>query len=245
MTDIIVKDENNTMQPVNDNNDYSIFHSDNESLKESIQVNHGPEGINVYDLEKVEVDGSTWVMSTLEGLQETKEIQGIIIFQKHTRSYWEKSLDDGGEEVAPDCYSDNAEIGHGNPGGSCYTCPFAEWGSDPKGGKGQACQKKLILFLIMKEDFLPVVVSIPPTSLKYMKKYLMKLSSKGIAYYSIITAFTLQKEKSNGKEFSLVIPRMAEKLTDQQKSKVQAFHDYLKPVLTKQPIIYPESPTEG
>ena len=151
-------------------------------------------------LEKVKnpSGGSTsFEIDTLEGEESVKSIVGIIINHKSQRAYWEVDFNQGGGGTPPDCFSDDTIEGIGSPSGLCKTCPNSQFGS-ASDGASQACKLTMLMFVVQKEGYLPVVVQAPPTSVKVFSKYLMKLTSNHYPITETITEITLEKAKSKG-----------------------------------------------
>ena len=85
--------------------------------------------------------------------------------------------------------------GIGDPGGECETCPMNAWQSG-KNEHGKACKEQRAVFLLRPESLLPCVVSIPPSSLKSFKRYMLGLASAGWKYQRVVTRFALAKAKN-------------------------------------------------
>jgi len=210
---------------------YSLMEMDAEQLGKIIEQNIGDQGINRFDLDSIGVPsgGATrWTVPTLEGDEAQEAITGIIIHWKDVRAFW--STDYSGGNTPPECYSDDARKGVGDPGGKCSECPYSQWGSGS--GDAQACKKMRIIFLIRSGDILPVVITSPPTSLTNIKKYFMRLASRGIPYYGVVSSLELEKAVSGGGiEYSKIVPKYESKLNDDQLKDIKAIKDILQPKL--------------
>lgn len=213
-----------------------------------IADNLGGQDVSEFDLVRLTVPSGKatkyrWEVPTLEGSDAVDEIDGIIVFQKQTRAWWPTSIDDGGGNTPPSCSSPDARVGFGkqnatknnpNPEGDprsqvCAQCPHAQFGSG-KEGRGQACQQKAQLFLLMKTGFLPAVVSVPATSLGALKKYMLALANAGIRYDQVATAFALEKAaNAGGVEHAVIKPRLAGRLDPETAAKARAYGDALRP----------------
>jgi hypothetical protein len=173
------------------------LYTDFDLLKEVLKANAGEGGFAVNDLDKVKLPtgGSTvWEVPTMEGSDATKEIRGVIIYWDDVRQFWEKPLEETGGNTPPDCYSDDMTHGIGVPGGECATCHFNEFGTATK-GEGKGCAEKRRLFILLPDRSLPVVLAGPPSSLKQIRQYLLRLASNARPYYGVLTAFTLEAVK--------------------------------------------------
>jgi hypothetical protein len=159
-------------------------------------------------------------------------VVGIVIATQHTRAYWKESFDETGGGTPPDCVSEDGETGIGAPGGECAGCPLAQFGSAEK-GSGKACSEKRLVFMALPDEILPVCFKAPPTSLKNAKSYLMGLTSRGKKLYEVLTAITLEKDKSKsqGITYSKMVFR---KVGDvRNKELIAAYATAIKPYLIK------------
>lgn len=194
-------------------------------LAEMIEENLGGEGINRFELEQIKVGaGGTpgYLISQGDEKKMAESFDAIIVHQQSNRSYWEKSFDDGGGDTGvPDCQSDDGVSGSGDIGDGrgkmrrpCETCEKSQWGSDPKGGKGQWCQsrKSVYLYRTEAEGFFPSVLNVPPTSLKAMRDYGTKLLGKGIRISRALHRFTTVTEPRGGRDTTMVRPKFLRRL---------------------------------
>jgi len=183
----------------------------NVDVTEVIRINLGNVKISPLDLDQIKIPaggGKVWTYETIDGEEDTKIIEGIIVFTTTTRVYWETSYEESGGGSPPDCVSIDMIHGRGEPGGLCPQCPLSEFGSAPprKGqdeSRAQACQERRFIFLVMPNAALPYVINLPPTSLNPSKKYLLRLASNGVNFYERITRIELEPDKStDGHKFS-------------------------------------------
>ena len=204
------------------------------TLREALQENLGGAGLSPFDLDKVKIPsggGTTWAVPTLEGEDEVKELLGIIVHVQNARAYW--AGDFAGGQTPPDCVSDDAVYGVGNPGGECAKCPYAAFGSD-KNRRGQACKLIQRMFLLQAGATLPLVVNLPPGSLKGARKYLLRLVSAGQKASGVVTRITLEKDKNaDGIVFSKALFQMAGKLDEAQAAQARAYGQALAPVFKR------------
>lgn len=178
-------------------------------------------GLTVFDLDRIKVPsggGLAWEIPTLEGKPEiAQSVEGIIVSWREPRAYWKESFASGGGGNPPDCASNDGSFGVGDPGIQCAVCPNAQFGTavNDKGerGRGQACKQMRLLFVVRPGELLPVAMFLPPTSLGPIRQYFLRLSSKSKPYYSVVTAFELQKKKNaGGIEYASVVPRVVREL---------------------------------
>lgn len=165
----------------------------------ALKENLAGERISEFDLDRIKVPGSggiAWEIPTLEGPSVAPTIEGLILGVFTRRGYWESSNVDGSP---PDCFSIDGINGTGTPSGECAGCPFNEFGSavrpDGSQGTGKRCKERRLIFVLRKEDMLPVVISAPPTSIKIVKQFLMRLP---VASYQAYVKFGLKRVQGNG-----------------------------------------------
>jgi hypothetical protein len=148
----------------------------------------------------------------LEGPKEFKVLEGVIVAWKDTRQYYASNFSDGGSQP-PDCSSQDSITGMGDPGGACFDCPFSKFGSTETGGKGQACKQTRLLFILREFDVLPLVLVVPPASLKPLQKYMLQLASRSLPYFGVVSKFSLEKTKNDqGIAYSRIVPSLANTL---------------------------------
>lgn len=187
--------------------DYAIMTiGEGSDIGEVIEENLGGENISTQDLVRIKVPAGgskIWSIPSISGDdEELKELEGIILFTQVQRAFWQEDYTGG--STPPDCFAADGKVGEGSPGGQCLRCPNSKFQS-ASNGRGQACTQKHAMFLLRQDSLLPMIVSIPPTSLKNSKGYLLDLISKRKMISSVITRLTLTQDKNNdGMKFSKV-----------------------------------------
>jgi len=213
-----------------------VFNTDLALVTQAISENMGPSGITEFDLQRITVPsggGMFWKIPTLEGPKAAPTLRGVIVFQRDIRAYWKEALEKSGGGAPPDCSSIDSISGHGKPGGLCHACPLAQFGSDDD-KRGQACKQAKQLFILRGENLLPEVVSVPPTSLKNAKKYLLSLSNAGISYWAVLTEMTLSEAKNaGGLTYSQINFKFSGRLDARTQVAAQRYSEMLKPMLLK------------
>ena len=219
------------------NKEYAILKTGIEALPDILRENIGSEGLSSFDLDRIKIPAGgmqAWSIPGVDGEEVVKEFTGVVIYHKLGRALWKDSLEDSGGGSPPDCSSDDSITGIGDPGGDCAKCSFAKFGSDPKGGKGQACKQVKQLFVIRENALLPVCLSLPPTSLMPAKKFLLRLASNGLPYYGVLVRFGLEKvNNGSGIEYSRVVLNTAARLTAEQAAQFKQYSLSLRPHLDK------------
>lgn len=165
-----------------------------------VRENLGDGGMTPLDLTRIRVPaggGLAWEYPTADGIEPRASFEGVILSRQNARAYWATPLDQGAGNAPPDCRSNDAEYGVGDPGGDCKRCPMAQWGSK-EGSNAQACKALTLLYVLVPGEGLPVVVVAPPTSLRPVKDYMLRLTSAGTPYWGCVTRFSLVKTKNTG-----------------------------------------------
>ncbi len=179
---------------------FAIFGADIDvtAIRDAMQENLAGEDVSAFDLPRVKVPaggGTTFSVPTIDGEQDMKELVGIIAFVQPGRSWWQVSMEESGGGSAPDCSSTDGLTG--TKFGDCTACKYNQFGSARK-GSGKDCKETRSVFLLQPDGALPTVISVPPTSLKPLKSYLMRLTSAGLPFSGVVTKITLNKAKNAG-----------------------------------------------
>ena len=175
------------------------------------------------------------------------ELIGVIVDNHAANAYWKGVYGDAAAEGnLPDCSSLDGVLGIGAPGGNCATCPLNQWGSDPKDGKGgKACKNLRRLYDTLDGEFLPVLLTLPPTSIKNFSHYIIKrVLPTGLRASEVVTRAILKKAKNKrGILYSQVFFQFVRKLTAEEVQKVQSFAPSIKS-LTRQVAITQEETSD-
>jgi len=181
----------------------------------------GAGGMQMSDLERIVVPTggvTSWTVNTINGEESRKEIFAAIVDNTETRGYWEQSFDEEPNQP-PVCFSQDCITGISESealGGDCGKCPMDQWGSAAK-GNGKACKQRRIFLLITPDSALPVVLSIPSTSLKTVRKDFIRASGFGFRLSESMWKFTLTQEKSNdGIKYSVANATFVRGLTEEE-----------------------------
>lgn len=156
-----------------------------------------------------------------------KEIVGVIIDHYPLNSFWPEKYN--GQNVAPECFSTDSRTGTGTPGGECLKCPYNKFGSG-EDGQSKACKNAHRIYILRSGELYPMVVTIPPTSLKSLSDYLAKrVVTKGLRSYGVVTKLTLKKATNNtGIAYSQVQFSLVDRLTPEQTELMKAYSDNLR-----------------
>lgn len=127
-------------------------------------------------------------------------LKGVIIYHHPVNAYWVNAYT--GAKNVPDCVSFDAKNGRVTETGEirdCASCPYNQYGSSADGGKGKACKNGHRVYILIEGEILPLMLILPPTSIKNLKDYLAKrVLIKGNRSYEVVTEFKLAKDKNEG-----------------------------------------------
>lgn len=126
-----------------------------------------------------------------------KEVKAVILYHHPVHAYFKEKYT--GASNPPDCGSVDGHTGIDTESGEikeCKDCPLNKFGSGENGAK--ACKQKRNLYILRENEALPLIFSVPSTSLGDFSKYIMRLLSKGKKSNMVVTKFTLKKAQSTG-----------------------------------------------
>ena len=79
-----------------------------------------------------------------DDVEMVKEITGVILYNHPAFSYYTEKYTGGNNP--PECGSFDGVTGHGNPGGSCSSCPYNQFVSGD--GQSKACKNRRMLYIL-------------------------------------------------------------------------------------------------
>lgn len=158
------------------------------------------------------------------------ELTGVILYHHPVNAYWKDKYNGSNEQ--PDCASFDGKQGVDKETGcisNCADCRFNQFGSG-EGGTGKACKNAHRIYILREGNPVPLILSLPPTSLKYMRDYISKrILLKGMRCYHAVTKITLKKEKSQGGiQYSRAAFTFGGKLTPEQILQAEAMAETVK-----------------
>ncbi len=217
--------------------DYLLLKSSPEDVERAIKATSSRR-VRVFDLERASLPGGkgkpSWIVTGgPEGEEFRDEITGIIIGIRDWRTWWKDSFGEG-TKGPPSCSSDDAISGHGDRSldGSdghgthdCLTCQWAQFGSARKkegGGRGQDCSERRAIFLLTQETIYPMLLILPPTSIKLIDSYRMALEGRMKPLYLYEVSLGIEKDKNaDGVDFSKIILKRDRILSPEQLKRLQ------------------------
>ena len=210
-------------------NTFTALAIDGEAFRRAAEMNLAGETANMNDLDRIKMptaDNSYFTITQLEGEVTEKEFSAIIIAHKTARSYFPGVF--SGSGTAPTCSSSDGY--KSTTGKLCVTCEFSKFGSDGK--NGQACRLSELLFVLLPHGSLPQILSVPPSSLKPLKKYFLRLTSQQLAFNEVLTRFSTTKAQSkDGIKFSMLELNLDKVLDADDRTRIQAYTYAMAPLL--------------
>ncbi len=209
----------------------SMPEEERQAVMAAFAVNCASGSITEFDLPRIKVNSGTalWLIPGLEGDTTAQSIEGVVVSARDTRVYY-KSKDAG--NVPPDCSSIDGATGKGDPGGACASCPLSEWDSGENGA--QACKQVKQLFMLRGSSMLPEVVSLPPTSLKAIRQFFLKLATQGIQYYHCILRVELEKaQNAQGKVYGKAVLKFVRKLSADEIARAEEVRAFVESFSTR------------
>lgn len=139
------------------------------------------------------------------------ELRGVMLCKQKVRALWKQ-----GENVplcsSLDCITGVDRDGKKRP---CDGCPHDVWGSasdNTEERRGKACKEMRRIYLVEKDGFLPILVTLPPTSIKPWDDFNSARATMGISDLSAEVILRLVPAKTNSFTYSVVVPKNGSKI---------------------------------
>ena len=147
--------------------------------------------------------GSTFEIPTATGTDAADHLEGAILLHHVARAYWPGAFSGGNP---PECSSVDGKTG--TKYGACATCRFNLFGTaigqDGRPRAGKACKEVRRIYLQREGDLFPVLLALPPTSLRSFQEYMKRLSTSGITPSMVVTNVGLTFDStSDGIKYSV------------------------------------------
>jgi len=148
-----------------------------------------------------------------------EEIRGVVVFKQKTRGFWDRT---NKEDKVPLCSSYDGVVGMMRTGNGdektarpCTNCPNNQWGSastSDEERKGKACKEMRRAFIIPTGQFVPIMISLPPTSLSAWDNFWSARITQGIADLQAEAVLGLMPGKVGGYDVSIIKPKNGAKV---------------------------------
>jgi hypothetical protein len=148
----------------------------------------------LFDVIKSPAGGATaFTIPGLAGDEIERELTGIILDYTTPRAYWDTP--DPVEGTPPVCCSRDSVASYPD-GKSCAHCVFNDFGSKNGETNAKACKESVSIFLLRRDNILPVIVRVPVSSKLAFLKYATRLVGSLTPIYGVVTRVTLEKATS-------------------------------------------------
>jgi len=211
--------------------DASVFPAlrDDSGVSEAMAANLPDAALRESDLTRVPIPSggsTTWVIPSITGETTAKTIDGILAVVVPRGVLW--PTEEPAEGTLPVLVTHDLKTAHAvnlegvdsallkdvescrNEDGSYswLKLPQNEWGSG-KGGRGKCCKEQRVIYLLTKEQAMPIVIVVAPGSLKGWQGFLVGLTTAGIPHYRAVVSFGLEADKNPaGIPFARIVPKL-------------------------------------
>ncbi len=214
---------------------YEILQLSMHELTDLISANLGSGKLTASDMETVKAPtrGAThWSIPSASGTKESEALEGIILYHRDMRSYFEGEYDPQ-TPTMPVCWSVGGEVGYGVPGGYCSSCALARFREDGGKSRPPLCKFRKELYIVTPERMLPMRVSITATSAGEIRKYFATLLAERKFFYTVVTRLEAVRDKSNnGMPCTRIKPTQVATVPAEQIPAVRAFAELLSNLMT-------------
>lgn len=156
-----------------------------------------------------------------------KNLTGIILYNHSTCAYWPEG-DEYDDNVPPLCSSVDGKQGTGTPGGLCATCALNRFGS-ASDGRGKACKNMRVLYLLRSGEYMPLQLTLPPTSIKPWKEFLnQSFLLRQRATYGSVVQIGLKKMNNGSNDYSVATFRRLYDFSGEELAQVRSYANSFK-----------------
>ena len=150
-------------------------------------------------------------------------LQGIILFHHASGAYWPEGMEYD-DNTVPLCSTADGKQGYGTPGGACAACELNRYGTATD-GKGKACKNMRILYLLQDGDYIPVQLSLPPTSLRPFNDFMNAafVARRRPAWSSVVQIGL--KRVDNGNTYSVATFRLVQRFEGNDLLQIKQYAD--------------------
>lgn len=153
----------------------------------------------------------------------TRTLEGVILYNHSAYTLWPEGSEYD-EDTKPLCSSVDGKTGIGEPGGACATCPMNAYGSARDGGRGKACKNMRDIYLLRSGEYMPLLISLPPTSIKPFKEFLNRaFVYRRRATYGSLIQIGLKKENNGSNDYSVATFRLVRDFQGEELAQIRAY----------------------
>ena len=156
-----------------------------------------------------------------------RKLVGVILYHHLANAYWPEGSEYD-DNVPPFCQSFDGKQGYGEPGGVCAACAFNQFGSTAN-GSGKACKNMRQVYLLRSGEYLPLQLSLPPTSLRPFNDFMnLAFVARRRPSYSAIVEIGLKRAESGGYTYSVATFRKVRDLEGEGLAAVKSYAAHFK-----------------
>jgi len=154
----------------------------------------------------------------------TKYIEGVILYNHDTCAYWPEGSEYD-DNVTPLCSSVDGKMGYGAPGGVCATCALNQYGSVEK-GKGKACKNMRNLYILRSGEYMPMLLSLPPTSLRPYSDFITTaFAARRRPIYAGVVQIGLKRVDNGSNTYSVATFRLVQRFEGEELLQIKQYAD--------------------
>ena len=151
-----------------------------------------------------------------------RKLVGVLLYHHLANAYWPEGSEYD-DNVPPFCQSFDGKQGYGEPGGVCAACAFNQFGSTAN-GSGKACKNMRQIYLLRSGEYLPLQLSLPPTSLRPFNDFMnLAFVARRRPSYSAIVEIGLKRAESGGYTYSVATFRKVQDLEGEGLAAVKSY----------------------
>ena len=205
--------EKNIVQPQQTEATVSRTHASMEGLQLTMQRVKIPGGGNLqFEIRSDDPDNPDY----------ERKLVGVILYHHLANAYWPEGSEYD-DNVPPFCQSFDGKQGYGEPGGVCAACAFNQFGSTAN-GSGKACKNMRQIYLLRSGEYLPLQLSLPPTSLRPFNDFMnLAFVARRRPSYSAIVEIGLKRAESGGYTYSVATFRKVRDLEGEGLAAVKSY----------------------
>ncbi len=202
------------------------LNTDDVFSKEDLQEDM--EGLRI-SFQKVKIPGSGGLQFEISGDDPenpdySKFLEGIILYNHAAGAYWQEGSEYDDNSL-PLCSTVDGKLGSGDPGGLCSACPHNQFGTG-KEGRGKACKNMRVLYLLRDGEFLPLQLSLPPTSIRpYNDFFNSAFATRRRATYGSLVQIGLKREENGSQLYSVATFKKIGDFSGEKLMEVKAYAD--------------------
>ena len=157
-----------------------------------------------------------------ENPEYTRFLHGVILYHHASGAYWPEGCEYD-DNTVPLCSTVDGKQGYGTPGGACAACELNRYGTATD-GKGKACKNMRILYLLQDGDYIPLQLSLPPTSLRPFNDFMnAAFVARRRPAWSSVVQIGLKRVDNGNNTYSVATFRKVEDLQPEQVGEFRAF----------------------